>query len=136
MCERGRGEETRVKVVIDGRPGLRPRPYIGQGACLCRRLPALLPSIPVFIFPSISPTQCYSTGSYVCLIHFIHSLYSSPPLSPSFLAPTPFLPTSYPLRHNQVETLSVLKQTSKVTYKHILLTQQAAIENSFTTPPS
>lgn len=87
--ERGRGEETRVKVVIDGRPGLRPLPYIGQGACLCRCLPALLPSIPVFIFPSTSPTQCYSTGSDASLIHFIHSLYSSPPLSPSFWHPPP-----------------------------------------------
>lgn len=31
-----KGEERRVKVVIDGRPGLRPLPYSGQGARLCR----------------------------------------------------------------------------------------------------
>lgn len=136
MCERGRGEETRVKVVIDGRPGLRPLPYIGQGACLCRRLPALPPSIPVFIFPSTSPTQCNSTGSAASLIHFNHSLYSSPPLSPSFWHPPPFLPASYPLRHNQVDSLSALRQTSEITCKHILLTQQAAIKNNVTTRPS
>lgn len=51
VCEsRERGEERRVKVVIDGRPGLRaPPPYSGQGACMCRRLPGLPPSIAVFI---------------------------------------------------------------------------------------
>lgn len=49
VCERERVDERRVKVVIDGRPGLRPLPYSGQGACLCRRLPALPPSISVFI---------------------------------------------------------------------------------------
>lgn len=34
VCVRGRGEKRRVKVVIDGRPGLRPFPYSGQGVCL------------------------------------------------------------------------------------------------------
>lgn len=72
-------------------------------------------------------------------LHFSHSVlfhwfwcvsYSFYPFAPLFtpyvsilLAPTPFLPASYPLRHNWVKTLSVIKQTSKVTYKYILLTQ-------------
>ncbi len=77
VCEREKGEERRVKVVIDGRPGLRPLPYSGQGACLCRRLPALPPSIPVFISPSSSPTQYYCTVSVASLVPFIHPFSSS-----------------------------------------------------------
>lgn len=70
-CVREKGEERRVKVVIDGRPGLRPLPYSGQGACLCRRLPALPSSIPVFISPSNSPTQYYCTVSVASRMPFI-----------------------------------------------------------------
>lgn len=73
---REKGEERRVKVVIDGRPGLRPFPYSGQGACFCRRLPALSPSIPVFISPSSSPTHCYCIVSVASLMSF-HPFSSS-----------------------------------------------------------
>lgn len=59
--------ERRVKVVIDGRPGLRPLPHSGQGACCCRRLPALSPSIPVFVSHSL--LLC-------CFCYFFSSIHS------------------------------------------------------------
>lgn len=82
VCEREKGKEKRVKVVIDGRPGLRPLPHSGQGACFCRRLPALPPSIPVFIPPSNSPTQYYCAVSVASLMPFIHPFSSLLALHP------------------------------------------------------
>lgn len=73
-CVKEKGEERRVKVVIDGRPGLRPLPYSGQGACFCRPSP---PSIPVFTSPSNSPTRCYCIVSVASFMPFIHPFSSS-----------------------------------------------------------
>lgn len=116
MCERGRGEETRVKVVIDGRPGLRPLPHIGQGACFCQ------PSFHPFLSSSFFPFLPLNVIPLVvlCLFHFIYSLSFSAPLSPSFWHPPP----SFPLlnhKHDHMKTSSLLKQTLE-SRKHILLT--------------
>lgn len=56
-CETQRGGESRVKVVIDGGPGLRPLPYSGQGAWLYRRPPAPLHPF-LSSTPASSPTHC------------------------------------------------------------------------------
>lgn len=76
VCERGRGrgEETRVKVVIDGRPGLRPLPHIGQGACFCQ------PSFHPFLSSSFSSFLPLNVIPLVvlCLFHFIYSLSFQP----------------------------------------------------------
>lgn len=116
VCERGRGEETRVKVVIDGRPGLRPLPHIGQGACFCQ------PSFHPFLSSSFSPFLPLNVIPLVvlCLFHFMYSLSLSAPLSPSFWHPPPsFQLLNHKLDH--MKTSSLLRQTLE-SHKHILLT--------------
>lgn len=72
VCEREKGEERRVKVVIDGRPGLRPLPYSGQGACLCRRLPALPPSIYSCLHLSLQFSHSVLLCCFCCFFYAFH----------------------------------------------------------------
>lgn len=72
VCEREKGEERRVKVVIDGRPGLRPLPYSGQGACLCRCLPALPPSIYSCLHLSLQFSHSVLLCCFCCFSYAFH----------------------------------------------------------------
>lgn len=119
VCVRERErEERRVKVVIDGRPGLRPLPYSGQRACLCQRLQALPPSIPVFISLSNSPTQCYCIVSLTSLMPFNRPLLLHSLLSPSCWHP--HRTASHPLKCYCVKTTTSFKVNShSKTQKHV-----------------
>lgn len=128
VCERGRGEETRVKVVIDGRPGLRPLPHIGQGACFCQSSfhPFLSSSFSPFLPLSVIPLFV------LCLFHFIYSLSFSAPLSPSFWHPPPSFQL---LNHKHDHMKTALLKRMLGSHRHILLTIRTTLDNMFLMQP-